>query len=63
MSEEQLPTEMFRDVWLPPVETVAELPPAPADERLVFVRQEQRVWVSIAGRWTPAGPSKLTPAP
>lgn len=53
MAAEQAPTEMFRDAWLPPVETAAQLPEeAPADA-MCFVKAERRVWVRIDGHWSP----------
>jgi hypothetical protein len=56
MGPESAPTEMFRDLWLPPVETRELLPAVPGPEAMCFVITERRVYVVQDGAWTPATP-------
>lgn len=58
MAADQAPTEMFRDAWLPPVETAGELPAHADPEAMCFVASERRVWVWLHGVWTPVGQAR-----
>jgi hypothetical protein len=58
MASDQAPTERFRDAWLPPVETPADLPSEAPPEAMCFVKSDRRVWVRIQGEWSPATPPR-----
>jgi hypothetical protein len=51
MGPESIPTELFRDLWLTPVDSVELLPPPSGPGAMCFVIAERRVYVVIDGQW------------